>query len=517
MRRIVTRLFWVCILHFCFLTYSHAQTINIEINWNHPIRVIPEYAYGVNSPANFIPAYSNDVGFMEKIELITQKKGLIRLHGWGMLGDSPESWQNQGIWNSVKINNALTPLTTQGYEVMINIPSGPGGEDDYQNPEAFAQFCADLVQIVNIDYQLGVEYWEIPNERESGFTSPGLTTMEMSNFIKTASLAMKAVDPSIKVGGAATAWVNIGYLTELVELTPEIDFISCHAYSGDCSNSLHDIYNIAQYAVEDLQALRKMINNAIPIFLTEYNLSFQGCDRIQSFEGAVYDAIIMTESIKAGIGGTCYWAIAPYSDMSVIIGEELTDNAHLFEKFNKHFHGELVKNNSSDSTKVMVYSTVDESTNNYSFCLINRTAVSQDVQLQMMGIIPDSLERFSWNEQNSYLADTTTWLDLSNGNLSLAPYSVTMYRWQGTVLNTSNLSKRNEPILLFPNPNSGIFYLLPENINKEYQVLSSVGLVLKSGIVKNSGIDLTAFPTGSYLIKVSDKKGNTNIQTAIKK
>ena len=501
-------------------TLSHAQTIDIDIDWSHHLRAIPEYAYGVNSPAHFIPAYSNDMEFMEKVELITQKKGMIRLHGWGMLGDSPEAWQIDGVWDAVKIQNALTPLMEQGYQVMINIPSGPAGEDDYQNPAAFAQFCADLVQIVNVDYHLGVKYWEIPNERESGFVTPGLSTLQMSNLIKTAALAMKAVDSTIQIGGAATAWVNIEYLTELVELTPEMDFISCHTYSGDCTNSLDDMYNVAQYAAEDLWMLRKALNandplQYIPIFLTEYNLSFQGCDYIQSHEGAVYDAIMMTEPLKAGIDATCYWNIAPYSDMSVIIGDELKENAHLFENFNKFFQGALVESYSSDSTKVLVYSTVDESTNNYAFCLINRTAVNQNVQVQTVGIVPDTLQRFLWSEQSSYLGDTTTWQDLANGNMSLPPLSVTMFRGNSSFVSVSNVSEM-EKVASYPNPNTGLLHLLPENNGNSYQIISTVGTVLKSGVIKNNRIRMKAIPQGVYYIKIIDKKGSFQMITVMK-
>ncbi len=238
---------------------SHA--IEVTIHWDKVVRKIPSYAYGVNSPANFIPAYSNNPTFMGHLKSITQKKGFIRLHGWGMLGDSPEAWQKNGVWDSVKINQALRPLVDNGYTVMINIPSGPQGEDDYRDPVVFATFCADLVKIVNIDHRLGIKYWEIPNEREAGFSNPGLSVSEMATLIKTSSAAMKDVDPSIKVGGPAAAWINLDYLADLVDvLYPTIDFISAHTYSGDGLNSLEAAYDIALFAAADLAKLRTRAN-----------------------------------------------------------------------------------------------------------------------------------------------------------------------------------------------------------------------------------------------------------------
>ena len=90
------------------------------------------------------------------------------------------------------------------------------------------------------------------------------------------------------------------YLTQLVdEIYPNIDFITAHTYSGDGSNSLQNAYDVAQYATTDLAELRSRLNlitgdNYLPIFLTEYNIAYQGSPRIQNHEGAVYDAMILT-------------------------------------------------------------------------------------------------------------------------------------------------------------------------------------------------------------------------------
>ena len=498
-----------------------AQTITLDIDWNNPVKTIQDNAYGVNSPANFIPSHSNDGVFMSNLSQITQKKGLIRLHGWGMIDEnSPESWLTDGQWDSLKIHQALMPLVQQGYEVMINIPSGPLGENDYQNPQQFAQFCADLVQIVNIDYQLNVAYWEIPNERESSFTTPGLTVNEMSNFIQIASQAMKNIDPTIKVGGAATAWVNIAYLTQLVQLTPEMDFISCHTYAGDCSNSLQDIYDNAQNAILDLSVLRQNIDGItgssyLPIFLTEYNLSYQGCSAILEYKGAVYDAMMLTQSIKSGVDATCYWNVAPYSDMSMVVGDNLTENAYLFEIMNKYFHGEMVQASTSDSTKILIFATKKTSTNYYSFCLINRTNFVQNIALQMNGIVPDSLHRYLWDTEYSYLVETKNWTELNNGNFALSPYSVTIFHGQNHPLGIESIE--NKDCLLAPNPTMGKLHLVNNHERYDFQILSIIGQLLETGKVENDEIDITKYSSGIYFVRLFNKDRYSKELKVIKK
>jgi len=407
--------------------------IEVQVAWDTTVRQIPPYAYGVNSPANFIPRYSNDPFYMDSLEFLTQKKGFVRLHGWGMLGDSPEAWLQNGVWNPEKIEQALRPLVDDGYTVMINIPAGPQGEGDYQDPVAFARFCANLVQIVNVDLDLGINYWEVPNERESGFADPGLSVNEMATLIKNANREMKVVDPSIQVGGPAAAWVNVDYISQLVEETyPAIDFITVHTYSGDGSNSLDDVYDIAQRATADLAEIRTRINlitgeRYLPIFLSEYNVAFQGSPRIRTHEGAVYEAIILTQSIQSGADASIYWAIAPYSDMSLIVGNMRDENAYIYEIFNTSFHGQLLQSQSGNPAKVVAYAVSDQNSGQRAFGLINRTKYSQSVNLRFDGWLPTELTWHKWDADNDFSTLAVSWPELGYGNFILSPYSVNLF------------------------------------------------------------------------------------------
>lgn len=413
---------------------NSSAEINVSIDWDSIIRKIPSYAYGINSPANFIPEFSNNVSFMNTLEFITQKKGFIRLHGWGMLGNSPEAWQNNGVWDSTKIEQALRPLVEDGYTIMINIPSGALGEEDFQDPVRFAKFCADLVKIVNIDHQLGIKYWEIPNERESGFIDSGLSVSDMSTLIQTASQAMKAVDPTIKVGGPATAWVNVDYISELVKQSyPVIDFISVHSYSGDGSNDVHNTYDIAQEATDDLARIRADINQItgddyLPLFLTEYNIAYQTSPRMRTNQGAVYNAIILTESVKAGADASMYWAMAPYSDMSLIDGDTHEENIHLFEIFNQSFHGNLVNSLSDSPEKIISYAASDQAdSEQHSFAIINRTASPQLIKLNFNNWLPSNLVWHLWDNDSDFTTRTISWSELNEGSIVLSAYSVNLF------------------------------------------------------------------------------------------
>lgn len=511
MSSFTTKLLLVAILVSSFF-YAYNQNISININWNEAIRSIPTYAYGVNSPANFIPEYSENEVFMDNLAFITQKKGIVRLHGWGMITEGAESWQTAGIWDSIKIHQALLPLMDAGYEVMINIPSGPGGEEDYQNIEQLADFCAELVRIVNVQYGLGVKYWEIPNELEAGFSDPGLSVAQMSNFIQTAAQAMKAHDPSIKVGGSATAWVNVDYLSALAShILDDIDFISCHTYGGDGHNDIQEAYDIAQYAIMDLGLLRSALNEIsgnkyLPIFLTEYNVAYQGAERIQNYQGAIYDAIILTQSIKVGADASCYWNVAPYTDMSMLDGDEHFEYAHLYEVMNQSFHGQLVDCQSSDSTQLIVYASQTADANSRSICLINRTAQSLKVNLNMDESMPNHIQYHQWSEEYEYLQDSLVWTESTVQTLNLAPYSIHAYVAQRQTTHTDNIT--NATTAIYPNPSNDYIHLATHLNLSQIKILDSKGQLVYSAENKWTSplnINIKAWPSGLYHIHTKAK------------
>jgi len=319
---------------------------------------------------------------------------------------------------------------------------------------------------------------------------------------------MKSVDPTIQVGGSAAAWVNIDYLTQLLQITPEMDFISCHTYAGDCTNSLQEIYDNAQDAISDLALLRQNINDIsdptrLPIFLTEYNLSYQGCPDIQTYKGVVYDAIILTQSIKSGIDATCYWNVAPYSDMSIVEDDNLIDNAYFYEIMNTYFHGEMVQSNSSDNSKILIYATKNTITGDYSFCLINRTDSEQNITLHINGFTPDTLHRYLWDVYHSYLSDIKSWGELNHGNFTLSPYSVTVFVGENNPLSTGHIENKDD--LLFPNPTKGSLRLRNGGEIHQYQVFSSFGQLLKKAGITNNEIDISNFPKGIYFVQLYSK------------
>lgn len=240
-----------------------------EVHWdqsqNHSVS---PYAYGTNVWQGFDPTIAGTPGSATyKSRMGEMRPGIVRYHSWEMLREATEQrgWLNNAAsdnptWNQTKIGNALNGAYAYGPAVMMNIPKWP---DSWNQPGTnklrtdryiqFANFCADLVRIVNTNLGKGVVYWEVMNEPDLG-TNPYNTAAdfeEVGRIFAQCATAMKAVDPSIKVGGPgfAAAYNEQRFRVEAFLRTSGSDlaFVSYHGYGTyDKNASTQSVYDAAR-------------------------------------------------------------------------------------------------------------------------------------------------------------------------------------------------------------------------------------------------------------------------------
>ncbi|MCS7460080.1 RICIN domain-containing protein [Paenibacillus doosanensis] len=364
--------------------------IEVSVDWGTTGKTIPAYAYGLNSNGLLQDSYTTDANFMSHLRYLNGNKGLVRIHSTSMISTS--GWINADLtWSESKIVAALTPLAAEHYPVMINIPYGPNGQTDYLDADTFAAFAAELVRIVNVEHGLGIAYWEIPNERESGFVNPGLNASAMANLIRKSYTAMKAIDPSIQVGGPAASDVNVSYISNVVQAAwPQIDFVTMHAYSSGQSRPGTDnqAYDHAQKQGVLVNSLRSALlaNNSqadLPILIDEYNMTWDTDPRLHTSKESVYSALLVAGVIGGAGSGVNFWH-AESSYMGLMNDRrELYDTADLNHWFNRFFHGQAAASVFPDKSKVDGFAVKGDNRN--SVLLVNRTNNEQLVRLQQSG------------------------------------------------------------------------------------------------------------------------------------
>lgn len=399
----------------------------VTVDWTRVLKDVDPKAYGVDCPACLDPAWTHSANLLRPLAAMAAGgKPLIRLHGWGMVTQgSNECWLNpDNTWNAPKIKSALAPLIRAGYQLLIDIPSGPGGEPDVRDPVALASFAASLVRIVNIDDRFGVRYWEIPNEREHLLDAKQMTTL-----LSLASKAMKRVDTTILVGGPATEGVNVGYIAAVVQNSlPDIDFVSAHTYGGDGKQPDSISYPSATKAVADVRLLRTRLNQIskgkyLPIFIDEYNIGWDTTPKILTNEGAVYFSLIQGGVVDAGGDASAIWDFSPPHNMSVVDSHgNFYASTHLFSLMNQYFHGKEVSALSSDETGLRAYAVNSSAT--HSLLVSNLSDSQQTVTLSFKGPTPKNLRAYEISPRGYSGPRHLKWSRLQGEGLTIPPKSV---------------------------------------------------------------------------------------------
>jgi xylan 1,4-beta-xylosidase len=301
-------------------------------------------------------------------------------------------------WDREKIRKALTDSYTYDPNVvrMMNCVNWPEYMDDGKGRlkpemyEAFANLCADLVRAINVELpEFAIEYWGVFNEVDFRDETPW---PDLGLVYNQTAVAMRAVDPTIKIGGPAFERPD---LTENVEAflkvaAPNIDFLDYHGYATGDRNDDQNVYDRADYfggiAVEMQATVAKYTPKPVEIFMSEYNINWAGDDVRQHNEfSAVFDALMMTNLANTGLTGSLAW-----NDQDEWYGKcdpgpkwQCRPSAHVFHFFNTHFLGEIVTTNSANPELVRAYAV--RNAEQTALALMNRSSEAQLVQVELDG------------------------------------------------------------------------------------------------------------------------------------
>jgi xylan 1,4-beta-xylosidase len=369
------------------------------IDWQTKTRAASPYSYGLNVVQGFglnkPQSYWNNMA--------TMQPGIIRFHRWDMIQDSssnPNGWVVSPTtadchWDAAKIDKALTGAYAFGPAVLVNIPAWPASMDDGAGRlradrfRAFAKFCADLVRIININQHRHVRYWEVTNELDSTYANDMATLGRMTEMC---ARAMKAADPTIKVGGPAFARPDITSRVDdyLSSCYRSLDFVSYHTYSsGNKTDSDAAIWDAAQKlggTTTRIKAiLAKYTNRPVETFHDEFNISWNPPDdRMANGAGAVYDALAMLSVVRAGATGSMSWNECDGWYGKMDNSYVMRPAAFVYQTFNKDMISDYVETASSAPSSVDI-----QGCRQGDLCrvaLVNRSGTPQVVRLKMTNL-----------------------------------------------------------------------------------------------------------------------------------
>ncbi|MBE9032617.1 hypothetical protein IQ266_23035 [filamentous cyanobacterium LEGE 11480] len=371
---------------------AQAAPIDVTVDWQQVTGKATKYSYGVNVFQGVRPdivrnrSYRNGVKYMQP--------GMLRYHHARMLEDSSltnEGWVVQPTtsayaWDRSKIARAIM-WTYPGVDAdrMMNIPGFPAymrdanGRLKPEHYDDYAEFCADLVRVVNQELGQQMRYWEVMNELDSNAyatdeVGTGRGMDEVGKIYRLAAQAMRSVDPSIKIGGPAMGNpYNTKRLMAFLDVAYEqLDFVSFHSYStfsafdpasdpqnwGIWQSAENRAYvaNPVRWALG--QASQKFGPRDIELFHNEFNISSNyrfNDPRMKDERSMIYDALAFAAIANSGVTGALAWNEADgiYGKLAPTNDGNWTKRpaTHVFNIYNRYFRGDIVK--TSAPTRVL--------------------------------------------------------------------------------------------------------------------------------------------------------------------
>lgn len=412
---------------------ARAASITGSINWSATTGQSANLQYGLNAFHGYDPTPQMDPTYRSNVAAM--KAGIVRWHYGSQMADSSTdsmAWvvsptTSSYHWDTNKINSALSNALQSGGAFaygpvkVMDIVNWPAYLDDGSEHllssqySAYANFCAQLVRIININGHYGFKYFELFNERENGTGAPYDHNMaELGRIYNQAAAAMKAVDPTIKVGGPAFARPDLTYNIDdfFSTAAPNLDFVSYHSYAtGNSSDTNQQVWNnadIGNFTTSIRAEYAKYSSRSIDYFHDEYNISWNPPDDKMTNEvGGVFDALAMTSLVNHGATGGMAWNEADGWYGKLDNSYARRPASYLYQYLNEDMKGNVVSSSSSDSTKIVMLAV--KNGNKDAFMLINRSGASQTIQLSFTG--------FS-SAITSSTKVTTKQMSASGGNIS---------------------------------------------------------------------------------------------------
>jgi len=510
---------------FLFLaTISLKAQVSVSIRFDLPDgKIISPYAFGLNVFQGFDPAQAGTPGKTAyKSAMADMAPGIIRYHSWNMMGASTTAsgWLNANQdWDAMKISKALSGAYSFKPVCIMNIPSWPdkwkvSSSDEHlvaAHYQDFADWCASLVKIVNIDQSRGIVYWEITNERDDLYDGK---YAELGKIYNLAAIAMKAIDPAIKTGGLAFARPDKTNNIDAFFSTCKnnIDFATYHSYStGDVNATNASLYDNASGLGWITNSLRgewaKYSGKKIEFFHDEFNISWSPPDVKQTNNvGQTFDALAMLALVKAGASGSLAWNECDGWYGKMDNSYKLRPSAYLYKNLNQYLKGNSVYKSSSTNEKLAVV-LASRNDSLFNFVVVNRADKDITVKFTFTGLPAGVLPTTNFTNSENQLTGGIIQKNVSYSQLA-DPLGVIFKSGVVAIftLNIKTLSLGTD-ILQKLNQNTSVLSIYPNPASKS--------IVIDYELESYSNVKIAIFDTfGKELITLMNEKQVNGKHTA---
>ena len=460
------KLLLICIISFSLsliLFKTQANTININIDVNHVLADVSNNPIGMNM--NFLRDNTQITNPLKDMKVASLRYPMGEIADYYLfdknsparpqvsINDSSlwfsKFFNSDGIWNSkLGFDDFISICRSVGAEpfIMIGIDAIAYTENaPHATPEEVLEAAIEWVKYANIVKGYGIKYWEIGNENDLENDYINWTAEDYANTVVNFSRAMKAVDPSIKIGAngmSGSEWWN--RLMPIVK--NDVDFLVTHQYSS--------MQNYKQWKTNswnytgNLESAQKAINTYNPnirLNVTE-NSSFKpGKEHWNNTWKTLHNFEMLGNTICFNQLDYYHFWISRWLDKNSYFADisAFDSNYKLMPMgFPLKIWGSFLKKKmvfSSKSETIRSWASYDFDNNSLNVFLLNKDEVTQDVSITLDNYT-GSTQNERWVLKGSAPGATdVTWgksdsVSVSGSSIktTLDPLSVTVINFQGS-------------------------------------------------------------------------------------
>ncbi|WP_430809540.1 MULTISPECIES: sulfatase-like hydrolase/transferase [unclassified Carboxylicivirga] len=282
-----------------------------------------------------------------------------------------------------------------------------------------ADYAAGFVHQLNIELKANIKYWEIGNECygkwEEGFEIDGVITTgkEYGEDFCVFAEAMKAIDPSIKVGAVVTREDDDWNSTLLPEVQNHADFLVVHNYfttvkEATAENILASVPQVGDVHTTLLNCVEKYTDKArdyFPVAMTEFNS--RGPINCTMVNG-IFITQVLAEAIKHGYGmidlwvSEWNWSESAQESKGFLAKNDPDQDDYTprqsyipYQYFERSFGDQMVASN-SDNASVQVYASTFSS-GEIGLIIINSNDTPKTVKLDLEALNAQAADLY-WHE-----------------------------------------------------------------------------------------------------------------------
>ena len=275
--------------------YRAVRAGNVTIDFGAPIRTLYPLAVGMDLSGYGYPlVFVNDRVEQQKLHALGLKYLRIDLT-YSHPGDPTSKIVCGGDgcdtrWTGDQWVQAIEAI---GAQPLVIVPPS-------------AVVAAQMVRHFNREAHTQVHYWVVGNE-------PDLKGIDAGTYSRTFNQvydAMKAVDPTILVGGGATAWYDRAFLQAFLQQSgSRVDFVDFHGYAqeGTAPGDPTGLFQAAAQYGNNINDLRSLIRQVVParaahigIEVGEWELNWGGSAQSNLNFHAVWAASVEGHILQAG-------------------------------------------------------------------------------------------------------------------------------------------------------------------------------------------------------------------------